>query len=619
MLTIKDVTLQLGARVLLDKANFSVYDKQKIGLVGNNGTGKTSLFRMMIGDLSPDKGEILKASQCKIGHLAQEVPALDVRALDYVSQGDEEWFAVQSQIDQALENEDHDALAGLYITMQDIDGYSVPARAAELLDGLGFTSEEMQQTVASFSGGWRMRLNLARILIGRFDLLLLDEPTNHLDLEAILWLEKWLAKCTCAVMLISHDRDFLDNVVTHILHIENQGIKLYKGSYSTFEETRAMQLSLQQAAYQKQQAKISHALDFVRRFKAKASKAKQAQSRMKMVERMEKVAAVHANSPFQFTFSDSQNKSNPLLVIEQGGAAYDDKIVWKNVNLSILAGTRMGILGENGAGKTTLLKTLAGRLKLQQGIYQAASGLRIGYFAQHQVDELVLGNSPLQHLKKLDPNITEQTFRTFLGSFNFIGDQAVSPITHFSGGEKARLALAILAWQKPDLLLLDEPTNHLDMEVREALVEALLGFNGAMLVISHDRYLLRSCVDEFCLIHNHGVTKFDGDLDDYREWWFVEKKKMLAEEKKGIEKKPVMLEKKDTKKIEAKLKKIEDELAHVEKLEQAVLLKLDEQDIYDEKNKSKLEKLIAEKEGLSFDKKRLQDEWFLLSEELDVN
>src|SRR3990167_1971696 len=362
-------------------------------------------------------------------------------------------------------------------------------------------------------------------------------------------------------MLISHDRDFLDNVVTHILHIENQGIKLYKGSYSTFEETRAMQLSLQQAAYQKQQAKISHALDFVRRFKAKASKAKQAQSRMKMVERMEKVAAVHANSPFQFVFPASQNKSNPLLVIEQGGAAYEDKVVWQEVSLSILAGTRMGILGENGAGKTTLLKTLAGRLTLQHGIYQPASGLKIGYFAQHQVDELVLANSPLQHLKKLDPNVTEQACRTFLGSFNFIGDQAVSPITHFSGGEKARLALAILAWQKPDLLLLDEPTNHLDMEVREAL----LGFNGAMLVISHDRYLLRSCVDEFCLIHHHGVTKFDGDLDDYREWWFLEKKKMLAEEKKGVEKKPVRLDKKNSKKIETRLKTIEDELAHVEK------------------------------------------------------
>lgn len=618
MISLQQIRLQLGPRVLLENATFTLYEGQKIGIVGANGSGKTSLFRLILGELSADKGEIQRAGSCKIAHLAQEIPALTQTALDYVCEGDELWLQIQQEIKQAEETDDHHKLGDLYIKMQDIDGYTLPSRAAEVLNGLGFSPEEIHHTVASFSGGWRMRLNLARVLMSRANLLMLDEPTNHLDLEAILWLEKWLASCQVAILVISHDRDFLDGVVTQIVNIENQTLKLYKGNYSTFEETRAMQLALQQAAFQKQQAKIEHAMKFVNRFKAKASKAKQAQSRLKMVERMEKVAAVHMDSPFHFAFRESENKSNPLLVVESGQVAYADKVVLDHINLSILAEERIGVLGLNGAGKSTLLKTLAGRLTLTKGIYQPATNLRIGYFAQHQVDELVLGNSPLQHFRLLDSQATEQSLRTFLGTYNFVGDQALSPIEHFSGGEKARLALALLAWKKPDLLLLDEPTNHLDMEVREALVEALLAYNGAMLVVSHDRYLLRACVDEFLLVSDQSVKKFEGDLDDYQNLRLdVERKKKALKPSSSMQAKDSCRENnKEKKKLLARLNEVETRQAKLQEREKVLLLELEDQALYLSEHQEKLTLLLSEKQILEKEKEQLDEEWFLLSEQI---
>lgn len=619
MLSIQQVTLRMGARILLQDANFTIYERQRVGLVGANGCGKTTLFRLLLGELSADKGEVVKASQWRIGHLAQETPALATPVIDHVCQGDEDWYQLQQEIQQAEETEAYEKLAMLHEKMHVLDGYTIKSRAAEILHGLGFTTEEMQKSVSAFSGGWRMRMNLARLLIGRQDILLLDEPTNHLDLEAILWLEKWLLKYPSAMLIISHDRDFLDGVVNQIIHIENQTAKMYKGDYSTFEQTRSEQLALQHAAWQKQQAQVQHLTKFIDRFKAKASKAKQAQSRMKMLERMQMISPVHADSMFYFKFQNSESKSNPLLVLDNANVNYKDKNVLHNVNLSIPAESRIGILGENGAGKTTLLKALVGRLPLASGHYEAASQIKISYFAQHQVDELILSASPLEHFRQLDKQASEQTLRNFLGSFNFIGDQALSPIQHFSGGEKARLAFALLAWQKPDLLLLDEPTNHLDMEMREALMQALQQYNGAMLIISHDRYLLRACVDEFWLVHDGEVKKFAGDLDDYREWYLsqIEAENKAEKNKKTAAKTNAYNDNKERKRIVGRLKNIETELKKLEAQEVLLAEKLEQPDIYNAENKPALQKILQEKEKIEKAKSDLQEEWFGLSEKIE--
>lgn len=516
MITFDNVSLQRGAKLLFSEVSVAIFAKQKIGIVGANGSGKSSLLGLILGEYISDAGNIKIQSDIKIAHLSQEIPNTSLAAIDYVIQGDKALSSVLKEIEVAEENNDMHGLSHLHSVMYDIDGYSARSRAAKLLHGLGFQVSEYEKAVNEFSGGWRMRLNLAQTLMCKSDLLLLDEPTNHLDLGTIVWLENWLKNYNGALLLISHDREFLDNVVEQIFHLDNQKITCYTGNYSGFEELRAMALTNQQSAYQKQQAKTKHLMEFVNRFRAKASKAKQAQSRLKAIEKLEKIAAVQVNTPFTFKFKPVAASSASLIDCRDISFAYDEKPVLSEVSLSINSGDRIGLLGLNGAGKSTLIKILAKISQPQSGTVTFNKTMKIGYFAQHQVDQLDLSSTAFQQLRDLDSTLTEQRIRTFLGGFNFKNDAVFMPITNFSGGEKARLALALLIWQAPDLLLLDEPTNHLDLEMREAIVMALQDYNGAMVLVSHDRNLLRTSVDQFLLVADHNVSVFTGDLDDYK-------------------------------------------------------------------------------------------------------
>lgn len=518
MITLRNLTLARGTKVLLDGVDVTFHQGQKIGLVGANGSGKSTLFALLRGELHQDSGDVDLPPRITIAHVAQETPALDRPAIEYALDGDAELRRVEGEIAAAEKRDDGHALAELHHEFDEIQGYGARSRAAALLHGLGFAVSEHENPVASFSGGWRMRLNLAQALMCRSDLLLLDEPTNHLDLETVLWLEQWLARYQGTLILISHDRDFLDGSVGHICHIDRQKLKLYTGNYSAFERQRAANLAQQQAAFDKQQREIAHLHAFIDRFRAKATKARQAQSRMKALDRMEEIAPAHVDSPFSFGFRGFAQMPDPLLALDKIAAGYGDKPVLNNVNLVVRAGERIGLLGKNGAGKSTLIKLLAGELEPQFGTRREGKGLAVGYFAQHQLEHLRLDDSPLQHLVRLDRASREQELRTFLGGFNFHGEQALAPIAPFSGGEKARLALALLIWQRPNLLLLDEPTNHLDLEMRHALNLALQEFEGAIVVVSHDRNLLKTTTDMLLLVANGAVTEFEGDLDDYRDW-----------------------------------------------------------------------------------------------------
>ena len=518
MISLQQVSLQRGAKVLLEAADLTVHPGQRLGLIGANGSGKSSLFKLLVGDLQVDAGECLIPSQWRIAHMAQEVGHVERSALDYVLDGDTHLRELQAALADAEARADGQALAQHYAEMETLDGYSAPARAQQLLYGLGFASGDDGRPVGDFSGGWRIRLNLARALMCPSDLLLLDEPTNHLDLDATLWLEQWLQRYPGTLLIISHDRDFLDNVVKRIVSVEGQGLVGYLGNYSAFERQRAERLSQQQAAYEKQQTRVAEIETFVRRFRAQATKAKQAQSRLKELERMETIAPAHVDSPFHFRLPTSEQMSNPLLNLSQVAIGYGDAPVLKNVELHISPNSRLGLLGPNGAGKSSLVKTLAGNLRTLAGDRVGGEHLSIGYFAQHQLEALDLQASPALHLQRLSPKATEQQLRSFLGGFGFQGDRAFEVIHHFSGGEKARLALALVAWQKPNLLLLDEPTNHLDLEMRHALTVALQGFEGAVILVSHDRHLLRNTVDDYLLVADGKLTAFDGDLDDYHRW-----------------------------------------------------------------------------------------------------
>jgi ATP-binding cassette subfamily F protein 3 len=522
MLRISSLTLARGAKRLLEGASLTVFPGHKVGLVGPNGCGKSSLFALIRGEAIADAGSIELPPGWIIAHVAQETPAADSSALDFVLDGDKEL----RQIERALAGAGHDAageiLGELHDRFEAIGGYQARSRAAALLNGLGFTEEQQGRPVAEFSGGWRMRLNLAQALMCRSDLLLLDEPTNHLDLDAVMWLEDWLKSYPGTLLLITHDRDFLDAVVTRIVHIDNQKLNEYSGNYSAFERARAAQLALQQSQYARQQKQIAHLHSFVDRFRAKATKAKQAQSRLKTLERMEIIAAAHVESPFSFVFREPDNKPRQLLNLIEAGIGYANRPVLPSVDWTLFYGDRIGLLGPNGAGKSTLLKSLVGELPLLSGQRHCGTGLRIGYFAQHQVDQLRLDESPLQHLARVDAeagsSAREQELRNFLGGFDFRGDQVTSPVRPFSGGEKARLALALLVWQRPNLLLLDEPTNHLDIEMREALAEALQDFDATLVVVAHDRHLLKATTDQLWLVADGKLGEFDGDLDDYKEW-----------------------------------------------------------------------------------------------------
>ena len=524
MIRFDDLVLQRGTKVLFDHATATLNPGERVGLVGVNGSGKSTLFSMLRGELHADGGEVAIPPTWQVAHVAQETPAVDRSALDYTLDGDPRLRDIERRLADAEAAHDGHAQAEAHTAFADADGYTAPARAQALLLGLGFTMAQTTQPVTSFSGGWRMRLNLAQALMCPSDLLLLDEPTNHLDLDAVVWLEDWLSRYPGTLVMISHDREFLDGVCNVTLHIEHQKLKRYGGNYTQFETQRLQQMALQEASYARQQKQIAHLESFITRFKAKASKAKQAQSRVKALERMERLAPVHAAAGFSFEFREPDAAPNPMLTFEGVDCGYpgpseDAPItILKHLTFSIQTGQRIGLLGANGQGKSTLVKTLAETLASLSGSIRRGKGLQIGYFAQHQLETLDDHASPLLHLARLAPDVREQELRDFLGSFNFRGDMATSPIAPFSGGEKARLALALIVWQRPNLLLLDEPTNHLDLETRHALTMALAQFEGTLILVSHDRHLLRATTDQFMLVAKHRLQPFDGDLDDYRDW-----------------------------------------------------------------------------------------------------
>ncbi|AUI65423.1 MULTISPECIES: ABC transporter ATP-binding protein [Glaesserella] len=632
MIFFTDLTLKRGQTILLEQANAVIHTGQKVGLIGKNGCGKSSLFALLKNELSAEGGEASYPKNWSMAWVNQETPALDIPAIDYVIQGDREYTQLTAQLEQANLDNNGNLIATLHAQLDTIDAWSIQSRAATLLNGLGFSTEQLQLPVKSFSGGWRMRLNLAQALICRSDLLLLDEPTNHLDLDAVIWLERWLSNYRGTLLLISHDRDFLDPIIDRVLHIEQQKLFDYTGNYSAFEIQRAVKLAQQNAAYQQQQLKMAHLQKFIDRFKAKASKAKQAQSRVKALEKMELIAPAYADSPFSFEFRQPLSLPNPLLMMEKVSAGYGDKTVLQSVKLNLVPGSRIGLLGRNGAGKSTLIKLLAGEIQAQSGHTQLAKGVQLGYFAQHQLDTLRADENALWHLARLAPEKTEQELRNYLGGFAFHGDKVKQAVSSFSGGEKARLVLALIVWQRPNLLLLDEPTNHLDLDMRQALTEALTQYEGSLVIVSHDRHLLRSTVNEFYLVHDSKVEEFNGDLDDYQKW-LNELNAQLELAKKADNptastNENSAVNRKEQKRQEAELRQqtapLRKKLTQLEKdLEKltACLATLEETlaspDIYEAENKAKLTDTLAKQVAT---KKALEDvemEWLDVQGELE--
>ena len=626
MITATDLSLARGAKYLIKSSSFTIHPNHKVGLVGANGCGKSSLFASLLGTLPPDLGNLSMPTSWKIATVKQETPALEQSALDYVMDGDIEFRQLEAKLAQAREDDDGTLEATIINQIDTINGYSLPARAAELLHGLGFMQEQLANPVKSFSGGWRMRLNLAQALISRADLLLLDEPTNHLDLDAVIWLQRWLKRFTGTLVLISHDRDFLDDVICQILHIEHQAAKLYSGNYSAFERQRAEHLAQQDAQYQKQQKEVAHLTSFVDRFRAKASKAKQAQSRLKRLQKLPDLAPAHVDSQFTFSFEQPETLPYPLLALTESQCGYNDEaIILQNVGMTLVPGSRIGLLGRNGAGKSTLIKSLAGDLALLAGERYCAQELKVGYFSQHQLEQLHMPSSAIEHITRAKPDITELQARSFLGRFGFSGDQALDKVGTMSGGEKARLVLALIVLEKPQLLLLDEPTNHLDLEMRQALVLALQDFDGAIILIAHDRYLLESCVDEFYLVANGRVIDFDGDIDDYQQWLNDDKKqsvkanKIVSEpqiDKKQQRKEQAELRKKasplrkQADKFEKIVQKAQDELTDVE-------AQLADSDIYQAEHKSKLTELLKHQAKLKQTLEENEMLWLELEEQIE--
>jgi len=625
LLYFDNLSLRRGKRLLCSDATFTIHASDKVGITGSNGSGKSSLFKLILGEIEEDRGELRRHKQMSIAHVAQETPAVDTTAIDYVMEGDVELSKLQHAIAVAEKNDAGEQLMRLHERMQNIDAYAAPSRAARLLHGLGFSSTQENHAVKSFSGGWRMRLNLAQALMCRSDLLLLDEPTNHLDLEAVIWLERWLAKYAGALLLISHDRDFLDRCVQQIAHIEQQKIILYSGNYSAFEIRRAEQLAQQQTAYEKQQLQVAHMHSYIDRFRAKATKARQAQSRIKALERMQMIAPAHVDSPFNFEFQHLGIVPNPLLRLHKTTAAYGEVCILNQLSMSLLPGDRIGLLGFNGAGKSTLIKMLAGELIPSQGQREEAQGLRIGYFAQHQLEQLMPECSPLQHLQRLNEEASEKELRSFLGGFDFNGDMALEAISPFSGGEKARLVLAILVYQQPNLLLLDEPTNHLDLDMRHALTMALQSFEGAMVLVSHDRHLLRTVCDRLWLVHDRVVEPFDEDLDGYAQWLSEQSKlqtaKTVSVEKTSVshkaERQKIMQQRKKLQPLRNKIKTFEKNLEQCQRRQ----LELDQlmagEHFYSDENKVQAQVLNVEYGELEKNIEQLEEQWLLACEELE--
>jgi ATP-binding cassette, subfamily F, member 3 len=625
MLQFNHLALRRGARLLIDDLDLTLHAGQRVGVTGANGCGKSTLFALVRGEMQPDRGDFFLPAGLTIAEVAQETPADPRAAIEYALDGDGEWRTLDDALQQAEKGEDGHRVAELHDRLAAIDGYTTRSRAARLLHGLGFSSSDEQRPVASFSGGWRMRLNLARALMCRSDLLLLDEPTNHLDLDAIVWLEGWLASYRGTLLLISHDRDFLDSVVHHILHIEHGQAHLYAGNYSDFEVLRAERLAQQQALHERQQRERAHIQAYIDRFRVQATKARQAQSRIKALARMELIAPAHADSPFTFDLLPPDRLPNPLLKLDHAAAGYGAELLLHEVGLVLTAGDRVGLLGRNGAGKSTLIKLLAGEMVPLAGKRTAAQDLRIGYFAQHQLEQLRLQDSALLQLQRLDPRASEQTLRDWLGSFGFHGDQALQPVAPFSGGEKARLVLALLIYQRPNLLLLDEPTNHLDLEMRHALTMALQGFEGAMVIVSHDRHLLRSCADSLLLVDGGRVTPFEGDLEEYRQWLSrresVEpprgatttvKVDRKADRRDGAERR------KERNPLKREVDRWEKAMADLAAKKRQIEQKMADPAIYEAVNKAKLLDLMQRQAAIDSEMAAAEEQWLAASEALEA-
>ena len=656
MIRFQQVTLIRGIKPLLDAVDLTLNPGDKIGLIGANGAGKSSLFGLLRKELHADQGEIDFPAKWRLAYVAQETPALDRSAIDYAIDGDITLRRLEDEL-AFLESEPESAANGtligeIYSALADADAYTVRSRAEQLLTGLGFTMAQMDQPLTSFSGGWRMRLNLAQALMCPSDLLLLDEPTNHLDLDAIIWLEDWLKRYAGTLIIISHDRDFLDGVVNVIVHIDERKLKRYGGNYSSFERQRAAQMILAAGTLEKQTRQRAHLESFISRFKAQASKARQAQSRMKALAKMEELAPLRAAAEFSFEFREPLSAPNPLLVMENVNAGYriedkddysiSEKVIVSGINFSLQIGQRIGLLGVNGAGKSTLIKTIAEEIAPLCGEFVSGKGLNIGYFAQHQVEMLRHDESPLWHLVKIAPTTREQELRNFLGGFNFPGEMVTSKIAPFSGGEKARLALALIVWQRPNLLLLDEPTNHLDLETREALTMALAQFEGTLVVVSHDRHLLRATTDQFIIVADGKLQPFDGDLDDYKDWLFktklTEKKnvQLATPSPSKVTNSPVApaspVQTKESKRaeaedrqrianlkkpIEAKLKKLEEQIAKRQAQKAAVDEKLADPEIYDQQKKKELKQLLTDQAYYKKEVDQLEAEWLVEQDALE--
>lgn len=630
MLQAINLVVRRGVKLLFENTNFQIHPRQKVGLTGANGTGKSSLFALILNQLHADAGDCLYPDHWVTAHVAQEIPDGHQSAIDFVLDGDVELRQIQSDIAIAEEKNDGILLATLHTQLDNIDGYSANARASQLLFGLGFKQSDQSRSINEFSGGWRMRLNLGQALMCRSDLLLLDEPTNHLDLDTIIWLESWLTAYRGTLLLISHDRDFLNNICTHIAHLEQQAIQLYTGNYTAFERIRAERLANQQSEYIKQQRNIAHIESYITRFRAKATKAKQAQSRLKALERMQVIAPAHVDSPFHFSLFEPEKMPNILLQMEQVDAGYGDTCILKDVNFQLLPGDRIGLLGPNGAGKSTFIKILANQLKTQHGEFRLAKETSIGYFAQHQLEQLHDEHSPIEHLQQIDKKAREADLRHHLGRFGFSNDMALSKIEKFSGGEKSRLVLAMIIYQKPNLLLLDEPTNHLDIEMREALAEALQEFSGAMVIVSHDRHLLNVTCDKLLLVNQQSVSDFPLSLDDYPKWLSehnnaapnnIDTTNDVSNNDQSISNKQrKRLEAEQRKKTAPLRKKIKQLESTMESLSEKITIiteQLSDNDIYAEKNKRKLQELLLEKAALEKSHDDDEFEWLELYEQLE--
>jgi len=636
MITLRAVTLGRGGERLLEGVDWSVFAGQKIGIVGPNGSGKTSLLALIRGELHCDSGDVQVQPGITVAHVAQEDAAHAGAALEHVLDGDPELREIEAAIaaaqgDEVAEHDDLHAagslLGELHERLAAIGGYGARARAAQIMHGLGFSTADFTRSVAHFSGGWRMRLSLAKALMSRSDLLMLDEPTNHLDLDAVLWLEEWLGRYDGVLLLISHDREFLDNTVEHICHIDNHTLKPYKGNYSEFEQQRAAALRAQEAAYAGQQREIAHLQQFVDRFRAKATKARQAQSRLKALERLERIASVQIASPFAFRFREPLHAPQVLLTLDAVDAGYAGAAVLREASLTLRAGARIGLLGTNGAGKTTLLKTLAGELAPLAGERREGKGLQVGYFAQHQLEQLRPDDSPLQHLVRLDRRAREQELRDYLGGFAFRGEAADAPAARFSGGEKARLALALIIWRRPNLLLLDEPTNHLDLDMREALTIALQEFEGAVLLVSHDRHLLRATAEDFLIVAGGRIAPFDGDLEDYRAWLAEQRREPPAPQTdaalprrlvRRLEAEARNRLSAQRRPIEQRLRTLEEELARLTADKTRLETLLADPNLYAQSDREKLKSSLLERTRINARLEQLEEEWLLLQERLEA-